>query len=223
MWKTQQLLDSRMWRFLLLTPGGRHSQDPSKTSKSMWKVKHNPTPRIPLSVRCFTRHHFMCECVKWNGDFQPWWLFLQKLCGIQGKNCPNWSFLGPPGEPRGHFHGLPTHHLRYEIQCSTHLRCLEPLMVIMALSDQSRPFWGFNFEGAYSKTVLCLIFSHLCDIYRKYPANINLFPKITFTQNVNVGGNGMYIYCICCIWVKLPWTYIFPKNCHFFCNFDTFF
>ena len=25
------------------------------------------------------------------------------------------------------------------------------------------------------------------------------------------------------IWVKLPWTYIFPKNCHFFCNFDTCF
>ena len=106
MWKSQWLLDSRMWRFLLLTPGGRHSQDPSRTSKSMWKVKHNPTPRIPLSVRCFTRHHFMCECVKWNGDFQkcstlrtsrylcnyspkvsrqPWWLFLQKLCGIQGQ------------------------------------------------------------------------------------------------------------------------------------------
>ena len=106
MWKTQQLLDSRMWRFLLLTPGTRHSQDLSRTSKSMWKVKHNPTPRIPLSVRCFTRHHFMCECVKWNGDFQkcstlrtsrylcndspkasrqPWWLFLQKLCGIQGQ------------------------------------------------------------------------------------------------------------------------------------------
>ena len=21
------------------------------------------------------------------------------------------------------------------------------------------------------------------------------------------------------IWVKLPWTYIFPKYCHFFCNF----
>ena len=26
-----------------------------------------------------------------------------------------------------------------------------------------------------------------------------------------------------CIWVKLPWTYIFPKYCHFFCNFDTCF
>ena len=38
MWKTQRLLDSRMWRFLLLTPGTRHSQDPSRTSKSMWKV-----------------------------------------------------------------------------------------------------------------------------------------------------------------------------------------
>ena len=25
------------------------------------------------------------------------------------------------------------------------------------------------------------------------------------------------------IWVKLPWTYIFPKYCHFFCNFDTCF
>ena len=25
------------------------------------------------------------------------------------------------------------------------------------------------------------------------------------------------------IWVKLPWTYIFPKNCHFFCNFETCF
>ena len=156
----------------------------------------------------------MCECVKWNGDFQkcstlrtsrylcndspkasrqPWWPFLQKLCGIQGKNCPNWSFLGPPGEPRGHFHGLPTDHLRYEIQFSTHLRCLEPLMVNMALSDQSRPFLGFNFEGAYSKTVLCLIFCHLCDIYRKYPANINLFPEITFTQNRGSGGQRLVI------------------------------
>ena len=25
------------------------------------------------------------------------------------------------------------------------------------------------------------------------------------------------------IWVKLPWTYIFLKYCHFFCNFDTCF
>ena len=25
------------------------------------------------------------------------------------------------------------------------------------------------------------------------------------------------------IWVKLPWTYIFPKFCHFFCNFDSCF
>ena len=25
------------------------------------------------------------------------------------------------------------------------------------------------------------------------------------------------------IWVKLPWTDIFPKNCHFFCNFDSCF
>ena len=38
MWKTQGLLDSRMWRFLLLTRGTRHSQDTSKTWKSLWKV-----------------------------------------------------------------------------------------------------------------------------------------------------------------------------------------
>ena len=38
MWKTQRLLNSRMWRFLLLTRGTRHSQDTSKTWKSLWKV-----------------------------------------------------------------------------------------------------------------------------------------------------------------------------------------
>ena len=38
MWKTQGLLDSRMWRFLLLTRGTRHSQDTSRTWKSLWKV-----------------------------------------------------------------------------------------------------------------------------------------------------------------------------------------
>ena len=38
MWKTQGLLDSRKWKFLLLTRGTRHSQDPSRTLKSMWKV-----------------------------------------------------------------------------------------------------------------------------------------------------------------------------------------
>ena len=37
MWKIQRLLNSRMWRFLLLVPGGRHSQDLSRTSKSVWK------------------------------------------------------------------------------------------------------------------------------------------------------------------------------------------
>ena len=119
--------------------------------------------------------------------------FFSKSFAEYKANCPNWSFLGPPGEPRGHFHGLPTDHLRYEIQFSTHLRCLEPLMVNMALSDQSRPFLGFNFEGAYSKTVLYLFFCHLYDIYRKYPANINLFPEITFTQNRGSGGQRLVI------------------------------
>ena len=38
MWKTQRLLDSRMWRFLLLTRGTRHSRDTSRTWKFLWKV-----------------------------------------------------------------------------------------------------------------------------------------------------------------------------------------
>ena len=33
-----------------------------------------------------------------------------------------------------------------------------------------------------------------------------------YLNNCNIG-----------IWVKLPWTYIFPKKCHFFCNFDSCF
>ena len=32
-----------------------------------------------------------------------------------------------------------------------------------------------------------------------------------------------WMYHIPYIRVKLPWTYIFPKNCHFFCNFDSCF
>ena len=42
-------------------------------------------------------------------------------------------------------------------------------------------------------------------------------------QKVLVDPMQLYKYLQQYIWVKLPWTYIFPKYCHFFCNFDTCF